>query len=65
MPTRIGPGRKLGEQTGLADPRLTHQRERSGPPAVELGEHVVEHTARLGAPNEVLAYRDHFRSRRA
>ena len=65
LPTRVRPSHKLGEQTGLADPGLTHQRERGRPPTVELGERVVEHTARLGAPDELLAHRHHFRSRRA
>jgi hypothetical protein len=65
VPTRIGPSRKLREETRLADPWLTHQRKPSGPPAVQLGEHVIEHTASLGAPNELLAYRNHFRPWRA
>ncbi len=60
LATPVGASGKLGEQTGLADPGLTHQRERGRPPTVELGEHVVEHAARLGAPNELLAYRDHL-----
>jgi hypothetical protein len=65
MPARISPRRKLREETRLADAWLTHQRKRSGPPAVQLREHVIEHTARLGAPNELLAYRNHFRPWRA
>jgi hypothetical protein len=65
LPTRVGAGRKLSEETGLADPRLTDQRERPRPPTVEVRKCVVEHAARLCAPNELLAYRDHFRSRRA
>jgi len=65
VPTRIGPDRKLREETRLADAWLTHERKRSGPPPVQLGERVIERTARLGAPNEVLGDRDHFRSRRA
>ena len=65
LPTRVGASRELGEQTGLADPGLTHQRERGRPPTIELGKRGVEHAARLGAPNEMLAYRGHLRSRRA
>jgi hypothetical protein len=65
LPTLVSARRELSEQAGLADPGLTHQRERNRPPTVELGKRVVEHAARLGAPNEVLAYRDHFRSWRA
>ena len=44
---------------------LAHQRERTRPPTVELGKRVVEHAGRLGAPNELVAFRGHFRSRRA
>jgi hypothetical protein len=65
VPMRITPGRKLREETRLADPWLTHKRKRSGPPAVQFGEHVIEHTASLGAPNKLLAYRNHFRPWRA
>ncbi len=62
LPTRVSASRELSEQTGLADPGLTHQRERGGPPTVELGKRGIEHAARLGAPNEVLAYQSHIRS---
>ena len=65
VPTRIGPGSKLPEQAGLADPRLAHQRKRSGAPPVQPVEDVVEHTARFGAPNELLGDRAHVRSGRA
>jgi hypothetical protein len=65
LPTLVSASRKLSEQAGLADPGLTHQRKRSRSPTVQLGKGVVEHAARLGAPNELLAYRDHFRSWRA
>jgi hypothetical protein len=65
LPPRVSASRKLNKQTGLTDPGLTHQRERSRPPTLQLGKRVFEHTARLGAPNELLAYRDHSRSRRA
>jgi hypothetical protein len=65
LPTRVSASRKLNEQTGLANPGLTHQHERSRPPTVELGKDIVEHAARLCSPNELLAYRDHFDSRRA
>ena len=63
LAARVSAGRKLSEQTGLADPGLTHQRERSRPPTLELDQHVVEQTARLGAPNELLAIRNHIRPR--
>jgi hypothetical protein len=65
LPTRVSASRELSEQSGLADPGLTRQSERSRPPAVELGKRVVEYAARLCAPHELLADRDHLRSRRA
>ncbi len=65
LSTRVSASRELREQTGLADPGLTHQRKRYRPPTVELGKRTVEHAARLGAPDELLAYRNHIRSRRA
>ena len=65
LPPRVSASRKLDEQTGLADPGLTDQHERSRPPAVELGEGIVDHAARLCAPYKLLAYGDHCRSWRA
>jgi hypothetical protein len=65
LPARVSASRQFCEQAGLADSRLAHQRERRRPPTIELGKRVVEDAARLCAPNEPLAYRDHFRSRRA
>ena len=65
VPTPISPGRKLREKPRLANPRLTHQRNRSGLATVQIDEQIIENTARCGAPNEVLGDRDHFRSRRA
>ncbi len=64
-PTRVSTSRELTEQARLADARLAHQREGARPPGFGLGESGIEHAASLGAPNEVLATRDHFRSGRA
>ena len=64
-PTRVSTSRELTEEARLADARLAHQRERGRPPGFGLGESGVEHAARLGAPDELLATRDHFRSGRA
>ncbi len=65
LPARVGATRELREESGLADPGLTHQHERSGSPAPQPDKRVIECSACLGAPNELLANRSHFpRSRR-
>ena len=56
---RVGASGELREEARLADPRLAHQRERSGPPASSSARASSSDAAGLGAPNEVLGYRDH------
>ncbi len=54
MSARIRAARELGEQAGLADPRLPHQLERCRRPPVEMREETVERAEFLGAADEVL-----------
>ena len=42
MPARVGSGSQLGEETRLADSRLSHELERCRQPLIELIEELVE-----------------------
>jgi hypothetical protein len=53
VPTGVGPSGKLGEQTGLADPRLADQLDRRRPAPLQLVESAIERSQRRGAPNEL------------
>ena len=61
----VGPSPKLFEQASLAHSGLTQKGKRARPPPFQLAEGIIERTARLGAPNELLACRGHFRPWRA
>src|SRR3954454_10376833 len=54
MPARVRTGSQLGEEAGLADPRLAHQFERRRHPLVELVEEMVHRAEFRSAANEVL-----------
>ena len=52
-PARVGATGELGEQTGLADPRLPYELDRGGASLIDLGEDLTEGTELLGAADEV------------
>ena len=53
-PARVGATGELGEQTGLADPRLPYELDRGGASLIDLGEDLIQRTALLGAAHEVV-----------
>jgi hypothetical protein len=59
---RIGASRKLGEETGLADPRFAPHLERSRLTVVEPGKRVIDRQELLGTPNELLRKQCHVSS---
>ena len=50
----LGARSKLGKQAGLADARLTHQRERSSVAPPDLGQPTIQRTEHSGASDELL-----------
>ena len=62
LPPRIRAGGELGQQTRLADARLTDQQHRRRAVLIELVQQSIERTHLLGAADEVLGMHRHFSS---
>ena len=60
QPPRVRPRGELGEQTGLPDPRLPDELDRSG--LIELPEYLIEQFELFGSPDEMRVTQGHFPS---